>query len=104
MVYELFIDDEVLITIQAPSVQVQFAIFFRLISKKLLAPLYYEREEDWFYLTGVIELKENGEMMDFTMDGKTVFSFPSTQTEVKLKQCPTSKCVFLVLFIIYIFL
>ncbi len=69
----------------------------------ILAPLYYEREEDWFYLAGDLVLKENGGMIDFTMDGKVAFSFTSSKTEIKLKQCSTSKLVFLVLFFNYFY-
>ncbi len=100
MAYKLLIDDVDVYSMDA-SVPLDSEFFKALNSILLFAPLFYEREEDWFYLAGVIVLKENGEMMDFTMDGMKVFSFPSTQAEVKLKKCPTSKRVFLLYCFLY---
>ena len=51
---------------------------------KICEPIYYRNPEDWFYPSGTVVLVEKAEVIEFQMDGKKVFEFPSASTEIEL--------------------
>ena len=64
--------------------EIQDSIFGLLDKVKKCEPLYYQDPEEWFYPSGTIVLVEKAEVMEFQMDGTTVFKFPSSTTEIEL--------------------